>query len=247
MGSAGKAPQTAQESTDEMLKAYATHIPSLLQATASQNTNLAQADLDAAKSVAAGYNDLNLQNTNQQNANAASVLGGSGADVVKAAKALDDSINPEYAKIRSKAATQTSNLLDSINLNGLSGGERAAVERSLGQSATATGNLGLDNATNAVANAMSYGDRMSQKRSELNNIVAGAANFMGTKDSTFNPVSTALTQGNTIMPSSNNAFQFGSGAMGNIAQNTGSQNAMNAEYNWKNSNRYMLDQIGANS
>lgn len=247
MGNAGKAPQSSQESTDEMLKAYATHIPSLLQATASQNTQLAQSDLAAAQSVAGGYNDLNLQNTNQQNANAAAVLAGSGGDVAKAAKALDESVNPEYAAIRAKAATQTGNLLDSINLDGLSGGERAEVERSLGRSATATGNLGLDNATNAVSNAMSYGDRMSQKRSELGNIVAGATNFMGTKDTTFNPVSTALTQGNTIMPSSNNAFQFGSGAMGNIAQNTGAQNAIGADYNWKNSSRYALGDIGANS
>jgi len=247
MGNAGKAPASSTETTDQILSAYASRIPELLRATSSQATPNAQADLGAAQAVASGYNDLNLANTNQQNTNAASVLSGTGKNVATAAKTLDETVNPEYAAIKNKAATQTGNLLDSINLSGLSGGERAEVERSLGRSATATGNLGLDNATNAVSNAMSYGDRLSQKRAELGNIVNNATNFMGTKNATFNPVSTAMTQGNTIMPSSNNAFQFGSSALGTIAGATGAQNALSSEYNWKNSTRYALGDIGQNS
>jgi hypothetical protein len=247
MGNAGKAPQSSTETTDQILRSYAINIPDVLRATSSQATPLAQSDLAAAQAVAPGYAALDFQNTDAQNRNAEALLAGSGGDVARGAKALDDSINPEYAAIRSKAATQTGNLLDSINLSGLSGGERAEVERALGQSATATGNLGIDNATNAVSNAMSYGDRLAKKRAELGNIVNSSINFMGTKNATFNPVSTALTQGNTVMPSSNNAFQFGQGALGNVAQATGAQNALTSEYNWKNSSRYALGDIGANS
>lgn len=245
--SAGAPPASSQETTDQILRSYAMNIPDVLRATASQSVPLAQADLAAAQSVASGYNDLNALNTEAQNKNAIAQLTGSGGDVAMAAKALEDKVNPEYAAIRNKAATQTGNLLDSINLNGLSGGERAEVERALAKSNHATGTLGLDNATTAVSNAMSFGDRLAQKRAELSNIVGGANNFLQGKNSTFNPVSTALTQGNTIMPSSNNAFQFGSGTMGNITQATGAQNALTSDYNWKNSTRYALSDIGANS
>lgn len=244
---AGTAPQASRETTDQILSAYATHIPNILRATSSQSVPLAQADLEAARAVAPGYTALNASNTEEQNRIAAGMLAGSGGDVAVAAKALDDRVNPEYAAIREKAATQTGNLLNSINLEGLSGGERAEVERSLNKSNYATGTLGLDNATTAVSNAMQFGDRLSQKRAELGNIVNNAAGFMQGKNTTFNPVSTALTQGTTPMPSSNNAFQFGQGTMGNIASATGAQNALTAEYNWKNSNRYAMDQIGANS
>jgi hypothetical protein len=261
--SAGTPPQSSQETTDQILSAYTSRIPDLLKATSSVSSKLAQDELEASKATTGGYNQLAIDSTNNyagamadaQNKVNKGILEGSGGDVAVAAKALDDKVNPEYAAIRNKAASQTGNLLDSINLQGLSGGERAEVERSLGKSNTATGNLGLDNATNAVSNAMSFGDRLSQKRQELSGIVNGASGFMATKNGTFNPVQTAFSgptgaAGNftATNPTSNGgALQFGQGALGTVGGATSAQNALSADYNWKNSSRYALGDIGANS
>lgn len=241
--SAGAPPASSQETTDQILSAYATRIPEVLRATASQSVPLAQADLAAAQAVQPGYAGLQSQANELAAQQAIKQLTGSGAEVATAAKALQDKLDPTQAL----TATKTADLLNSINLNGLSGGERAEVERSLARSATATGNLGLDNATNAVTNAMSFGDRLSQKRAELNSFINTANSGNAQRSGTFNPIITAMTQGQVATPSSGNAFQFGQSALGNIASATGAQNALTSDYNWKNSTRYALSDIGRNA
>jgi len=240
---AGAPPASSQETTDQILSAYATRIPEVLRATASQSVPLAQADLAAAQATQKGYSDLQSQANEIAGQEAIKQLTGTGAQVATTAKALQDKLDPTSAL----TATKTADLLNSINLNGLSGGERAAVERSLAQSATATGNLGLDNATNAVANAMSYGDRMAQKRAELNSYINTANSGNAQRNASFNPVSFATSQGQVVTPSSGQAFQFGSSALGNVAQATSAQNALTSDYNWKNSTRYALSDIGQNA
>ena len=261
---AGPAPQSSQETTDQILKAYTTNIPSLLGATGSGTVPLAEQDLAAAKAVTPGYNQLALDSINNdagriadaQNKVNIGILQGSGADAAAAAKTLQDKTNPEYAAVRNAAGTQSANLINSINLNGLSGGERAEVERSLGKSATATGNLGLDNATNAVQNAMSFGDRLTQKRAELGAAINTGTSFMGTQGGAVpNPVATAFSgptgaAGNftaTAPQTSAPALGFGSSALGSVAGATGAQNAIMANYNYQGSAINKLNNIGANS
>lgn len=261
---AGPAPQSSQETTDQILQAYMKNIPGLLSATTAGAGDMAKGDLATAQAVTPGYNQLAIDSINNdagriadaQNKVNTGILEGSGATTAAAAKALQDKINPEYAGVREAGATQSKNLLNSINLNGLSGGERAEVERSLGKSQTATGNLGLDNATNAVSNAMSFGDRLTQKRAELSSAINTGTNFMNTQSSAVpNPVATAFSgptgaAGNftaTAPTSSNSALGFGQNALGSVAGATGAQNAIMANYNYQGSSINKLNNIGANS
>lgn len=260
---AGVAPQSSQETTDQILSAYTKNIPGLLAATTSGNTSQAQSELGAAQAVTPGYNQLALDSTNQyaqkladaQNRVNTNILKGSGAETAQAAKDLEAKVNPEYAGVRTAAGTQSKNLIDSINLSGLSNAERAEVERSLGQSNIATGNLGIDNATNAVQNAMSYGDRLSKKRAELAGAIGTGTNFLGTEGGAPNPVATAFSgptgaAGNftaTSPTSSAGSLGFGSSALGSIAGATGAQNGIMANYNYQGSAINKLNNIGANS
>lgn len=260
---AGPAPGSTGETTDQILQAYSRNIPGLLQATTSGNTGQAQSELDAARAVTPGYNRLALDQINQfaqpiadaQNRVNTNILQGSGAETARAAKALEDSVNPEYAGVRQAAGTQSRNLINSINLDGLSGGERAEVERSLGQSQTATGNLGLDNATNAVSNAMQFGDRLSKKRAELAGAIQTGSGFLGTEAGVPNPVATAFAgptgaAGNftaTSPTSSAGSLGFGSSALGSMANTSAAQNALLANYNYQGSSINKLNNIGANS
>lgn len=181
-----------------------------------------------------------------------SLLTGTGAENARTAATLDKEINPTLYNARDKS----NSLMNSINLKGLSEGERAAVERSLGQSQVATGNLGLDNATNAVTNAMSYGDRMAQKRQELNQYVNTGLNAaQGGINSTGVALSgTSAPQSNFGTSQFQNAgttAQTNAGLSNSLFGNlTGIQTASinpTAQASWQNSDRYAMDQIGANA
>lgn len=257
---AGPAPQSSQETTDQILQAYMKNIPGLLDATTSGNQKMSLGDLETAKAVTPGYNQLALDSINNyakpiadaQNAVNTGILTGSGKDAAQAAKDLQDSVNPEYAGVRKAAGAQSTNLINSINLDGLSGGERAEVERSLNQSNTVTGNLGLDNATNAVQNAMQFGDRLSKKRAELAGAINTGTSFLGTEGGVPNPSQMALGGAASDFAakapvSSNGALGFGSSALGSVAGATGAQNSLMANYNYQGSSINKLNNIGANS
>lgn len=181
-----------------------------------------------------------------------SLLTGTGAENARTAAALDREINPTAQLARTRSA----DLMNSINLNGLSGGERAEVERSLNKSNTATGNLGLDNATNAVKNAMSFGDRMTQKRQELNQytntgIAAGQTGINPTGIALSGTSAPQTNFGTSQFTSPSQQQQQNSGLATSLLGNlTGIQTATiapNAEQSWKASDRYAMDQIGANA
>lgn len=255
----GPAPISAYDSTNQQLQAYLNNMPALYrgQAQGIINNQPSLNELGYQQAQQYGLPTAKIQqqiaDSNAQ-AGAASNLGllqGAGGDVAMAAQALQDKVNPEFKGIR----TQTANLLNSINLNGLSEGERAAVERSLNQSDYATGNLGLDNATNAVQNAMQYGDRMQGKRAELSNIIGTATNAQAGQNAIFNPVNTAL---GTRQTNTGNITSFGmpntgfatndvmSGVPQIISGASNQQNQLSNEYNKWNSDRGKLDSWAQN-
>lgn len=257
---AGPAPQSSQETTDQILQAYMKNIPGLLDATTSGNANMAMGDLATARALTPGYNQLAIDSINNdagrvadaQNRVNTDIMTGSGRTAALAARDLQDTVNPEYAGVRKAAGAQSTNLINSINLDGLSGGERAEVERSLNKSNTATGNLGLDNATNAVQNAMQFGDRLSQKRAELAGAINTGTNFLGSEGGLPSPVNTAMGNAATNFDaktsgSSAGALGFGQSALGSIAGATGAQNSIMANYNYQGSAINKLNNIGANS
>jgi hypothetical protein len=227
---------------------YATYLPQIMNETNAQETPSALAQLGATQATQPGYNALNWQQLNQyglplaqlgqqiQSSNALAgsqtllnQLQGPGGQAAIYGTALNNALNPAQQAANGQAA----NLVNSINLNGLSGGEQAAVERSLNQSNYATGNLGLDNATNAVSNAMQFGNALQAKRAALGSALGTATGVASAQNQQINPFSAAIgqpnpaTQGNFGTGAFNqsnagvggantsNVFGFGSGLLGN--------------------------------
>jgi len=255
-GWSGK-PSSAPANWSNLSTAYAQSLPQLLNATAGGQS---AADLAAARSAAATtpmYSQTALSNLQrfapqlaavgagvqdiaQQGgaATQASIMGTYGGPEAQMYRAAMQQANPEYFQTLGSATNQANNLVNSINLNGLSAGERAEVERSLGQSQTATGNLGLDNATNAVSNAMNFGSALQAKRTALGNALGTATGLLSQSTTGFNPMSVMAnaSQGNIgtqsftpVQNSGNQAYMMGGQALGNLTGLT--QTAMGQQYN----------------
>lgn len=252
-------PQTMQD----VLNAYTNYLPGLMDITAGKAPMAALGQVDAANQLVnpgqhqtLGMNALNLdqlykyalpeakvgQDVAESNALAGAntnlkQLLGPGAQVATAARNINEATNPEYYKAAQAASNGAAQAVNAINLNGLSPGEQSAVERSLNQTNTTTGNMGLVNPTNVVSNAMNFGGAFNNKINLMNNAVAsasGAANATAGNGG-FNGVNVALGQPNASTGSNfgsgqftnsnaqsssgaaGNAFSFGSGLLGNMA------------------------------
>src|SRR6267142_4950986 len=152
MGASGNAPN-AGNAVARNYRQYARYLPGLLNATIGGQGS---ADVGAAQSAAnitPMYSQTGLNNlTNfapqyagigsyinnliaQGNAQtSANTIAGAGGQAAQNAMDLQQRLNPGYYAARDAVGNQATNLVNSINLNGLSGGEQAAVERSLAQS-----------------------------------------------------------------------------------------------------------------
>lgn len=227
------------EKTPAMLQAYAKYLPSVLQATAGEIGNLSQKQLDATRATDPGYQALNLAETEAFGPGLAKVgsdiqrqnalegartnvmqLNGPGGEAAKAADAVNRATNPNYYKVQDAASEQAKNLINSVNLNGLSPGEANAIERSTNQANTATGNLGLNNPTNTIANAMNFGGAYNAKLGILSNALqTGTGVAQSAQNNGFNPVNIALGQPNTTTGSNFGTNTF---APANAGTNAGS-------------------------
>lgn len=207
-GGSGSQQSAPQATPAQLAQAYTQYLPSILGVTNAQATPTANAVAQAATAVNPVYTASGLQQLNQyapgyqqaganlatqQAQSTAGLIGGAGGQAAQAATNLSNQLNPT----QQAAQTQAQNLVNSINLNGLSGGEQAAAERSLNQSNYATGNLGLDNATNAVSNAMNFGDALQAKRAALGSAIGTASGVAANQNTFANPVGTATNSGNT--------------------------------------------------
>lgn len=120
--------------------------------------------------------------------------------------------------------------VNAINLNGLSPGEAASVERSTNQQNLATGNLGNSNAMNTIGNAMNFGGAFNNKIGLMNNSTNAAASAANAGSGAANALSTSLgTVGGLFNPVASNAntanskssSTFGSlGTSGTVANNS---------------------------
>ena len=219
----------------------------MAQAATNANPVYTASGLDQLNSYAGGYQQAGARLADAQAKSTSDLLSGSGRSVALNADALARETNPNYYKVQDAASNQSKNLLDSYNLGGLSAGESNAVERGLNQSNAGIGNLGLNNATNTISNAMNFGDAFNAKR-------AGLASAIGTANSTaasaqntgFNPVNLAIGAGqtgnnfglgqfnpiqanNTTTAPMNAATGFGSQLAGNASAGTGASSGSSAQ------------------
>lgn len=145
-------------------------------------------------------------------------LNGAGGDAARSAVALNKELNPEYYTAMDAASRGAASAVNAINLNGLSPGEAAAVERSLNQTNTANGNLGLINPMNTINNALNFGGAFNSKIGLMNQASGNAAGVasVAAGGGGVNPVNVALGQPNVT------GTNFGTGQFTNA--NAGSSN-----------------------
>lgn len=248
MGGDPAAP-AASESTAAMLQAYIEHLPGLIKTTGSQITPYGEAQLSSQRELAPQWAELQSElygkygadlnrigaDILQQNALAQAqsdlaVAQGPGKQLAQQQLELARITDPEFYAAREKAGGQVSNLLDSINLNGLSGSERAEMERALSREQGSRGLTGAPSNIAALEAANQFGSAVQQKRSALGDALNVASQFMGGARSGVDSFQVATGRGS--MPNPGNAqFQgvnqnagqdvmtMGNNFMGEIGQN----------------------------
>ncbi len=238
---------TVGQSTNEQLQAYIQNLPNLAQTTSSQVLPTEQAlqnasnvispqqqqqALDLFSQYAPQFNQIgntiNAQNAQAQASSDLGVLQGPGQQLLSATDQAQRQLDPEYYATRTKTANSLSDLLGSINLNGLSGSERAEVERANAQSDASRGLANTPSQTATVSNAMNFGSALNTKRSQLANAIGAATNFLPSSQGSVSAFQVA-----TGKPSSNpgatqfsgpasnlgsQAFSLGNNLLGNINQ-----------------------------
>ena len=96
---------------------------------------------------------------------------------------------------RDTGAAKLQELLGSINMGGLSGGERAEIERMNARRNLQRGSAGGGGNLTAIENAMQFGSAMDRKRAALGNALQTATNFMAGSRSGYDPVQAVLGRG----------------------------------------------------
>ena len=100
-----------------------------------------------------------------------------------------------WMQTRDAGAQKLGELLGSINMSGLSGGERAEIERMNARRNMQRGSAGGGGNLTAIENAMQFGSALDRKRAALGNALQTATNFMAGSRSGFDPVQATLGRG----------------------------------------------------
>jgi hypothetical protein len=217
-------PPPVLASTGEQLGALVKFLPQLSQAYNQQILPTEQANLAAQQQIAPGQqaldaslygtygpqiaktsSDIAAANAMRGAQSDAAVLAGPGQDVARAGLAAQQIADPEYYATRALAGQKTNDLLNSININGLSGSERAEVERSLNQQAQQGGSPDISSGIKTVQNAATFGNALQNKRNALGQAIGQATNFLPAAKSGVD-VFQQVT-GRAGMPNNTNAAQ----------------------------------------
>ena len=100
-----------------------------------------------------------------------------------------------WVQTRDAGAQKLQELLGSINMSGLSGGERAEIERMNARRNLQRGSAGGGGNLTGIENAMQFGSAMDRKRAALGNALQTATNFMAGSRSGYDPVQAVLGRG----------------------------------------------------
>ena len=100
-----------------------------------------------------------------------------------------------WLQTRETGRQKVQDLLGSINMGGLSGGERAEIERMNARRNLQRGQAGGGGNLTAIENAMQFGSALDRKRAVLGNALQTATNYMAGSRSGFDPVQATLGRG----------------------------------------------------
>ena len=223
---------SAQESTQRILQSLTQYLPGLTQAYDQTLLPTARAELGAAQAtspqLAQLQNEIGRQNALYSAGTDLGVLQGPGRALVNQGLALQQSVDPEYYQTRALAGQKIGDLLNSINLNGLSGSERAEVERSVNRSNQNNGSADVGSNIKTVENAAQFGSALQNKRNALGQAIQQATQFLPTSKSGVDVFQQATGRPSTSAgPQSTQGSQAGMGLTQGLlgaasqAQNTG--------------------------
>lgn len=228
-------PNTHGESTGEMMQAWIQYLPQLLQTQANTTNSLApaneQASLDLARQYLPQFTALGTAQQGQQQtgqaANDLATLQGPGKDLNKAVLDAQTQVDQPYYQERQQTADALTKLMTSLETptGHLSGGENAAIERSLNQDNNERG-IVAPTATSTVQNAMTYGAAANAKKQQqqgaITQAVGAATGAMPASKSGIDVLQTTIGR-----PSTNNVgvSQFG-GTQSQAASNNQQSGAL---------------------
>ena len=236
---------TSVESTAEMMKAYTQYLPDLAKATAAQVLPTGEAQLAAQEVLSPREaalttklyeqfgpqinkigSDIAADNAKRQSESDLNILQTTGPQVVSAARTAQEAADPEYFKARAGALDQLSRLFGSLdNPNtGLSGAERAEIDRTLARGNAARG-IESPTATSTVENAMAFGQageaRKQAKQAAIGQAVNVATQFMPAAKSNIDAFQ--MTTGKPSVTNTGEARLGGASQAGNQAFVMGNQ------------------------
>lgn len=184
------------------IKALTNKLPPLFEMLRGQVPQNALAKLIAAQGVESGYGDIARSEAEKNAQTAAGIdkglLGGTGADVTRLARALQGEVDPEFFSTREAAGKTIQDML----ANPLTGGELSSIERGLNRQNAAGGNLGGGANTQTISNAITYG---GAARDRLSQALNAATSFLPVSRSGIDAFSTATKSA----ASNPNAFNTG--------------------------------------
>ena len=231
----GGSPQPVTNQTAAMLQAYTANLPQLLQSTANQSGPIAQALQNTSNTIEpqnaalqsqlygtyapqlANTGNLINQITSQGGINTANQnVTGAGGTLATNVQNLDKTLNPLYYQTQANAGAQANNLLNSIDLSGLSGSERAEVQRSNAQQDAQRGILNSPSQTATVQNAMQFGTALQAKRNALSSAISTATSFLPSAKSGID--TTGLATGTATNTANPGTSQFAGAGPSGAAQ-----------------------------
>lgn len=164
------------------------------------------------------------------------VLLGPGTQLATAATNLGKNvIDPEFFKNREAIGNKQVELVNSFDVNKLSGGERAEVERSINADKVRSGNLGNNNAIQTVDNAMHFGSALNNKRAAIGQALQGATAGIQNFRSGVDQFGRAQTNNNysgnfqPVKQTGSESYNIGSKTADNVFGVRNQENAINAD------------------
>lgn len=247
MGQGYNTPNPSQ-TTAESLQAYIKYLPQLLNVTSKQIPSIAQTVQNTEQNVAPQAQNLQTQLYSSSAPDLykiGNVLSGitntggvtnalntynspAGQQLESAAISADQAANPQFYAARAAAGNQLTNLLGSINLNGLTGSENAQISRALAQQDAQKGIIASPSQTATVANAMQFGTALQQKQANLAAAINTATSFLPSSKSGVN------------------AFAVGTGAATNPGSNPGSSQFLGTTNSATNAGTNAASSAGSN-
>jgi hypothetical protein len=188
--------------------------------------------------------DIARQNAEAQAATDLGVVSGTGRDLVREAMRTQKEADPEAYRARELALSNLENLNRSLTdpNAGLSGAERAEIDRSMARENFARGTGATPTATSTVANAMAFGQageaRKAQRQSAIANaaqLAAGAVQPLSSRIDTFQLTTgrPSINQGEARTGGAREVGQesnaMGMNLFGNASQMRQQENQLNAQ------------------